>query len=96
MAMPSLVEGFGHVYLEALARGCPVLGTPNSALPDLGGEQDGIFIVPAGDVDLLASQLKALSRRLTDDPALRAAARAVAARHPWSAFRARLREVATT
>ena len=96
MAMPSLVEGFGHVYLEALARGCPVLGTANSALPDLGGEPDGIFIVPAGDVDLLASQLKALSRRLSDDATLRAAARAVAARHPWSVFRARIREVATT
>src|SRR6185503_11385171 len=34
--MPSLVEGFGQVYLEALAQGCPVLGTPNSGLPDIG------------------------------------------------------------
>jgi hypothetical protein len=29
------VEGFGQVYLEALARGCPVVGTPHTALPDL-------------------------------------------------------------
>ena len=34
--MPSLVEGFGQVYLEALAQGCPVLGTENTCLPDLG------------------------------------------------------------
>ena len=96
MAMPSLAEGFGHVYLEALARGCTVLGTPNTALTDLGGEQDGIFVVPAGDLDQLASQLKTLSRRLPDDRGLRQAARAVAARHPWTAFRARVRQVATT
>ena len=95
MAMPSLVEGFGHVYLEALARGCPVLGTANTALPDLGTDQDGIFIVPAGDIDQLAAQLTTLSRRRPSEPGLRAAARAVAARHPWTAFRARVREVAT-
>ena len=32
--MPSLVEGFGQVYLEALAQGCPVLGTSSTCLPD--------------------------------------------------------------
>ena len=95
MVMPSLVEGFGQVYLEALAHGCPVLGTANSALPDLGGEQDGIFMVAAGDLDQLVAQLETLARRLPAEPQLRHSARAVAARLPWSLFRQRVREVAT-
>ena len=90
--MPSLAEGFGQVYLEALSHGCPVLGTPNTALPDLGGEADGVYVVPAGDTEQLRHQLEALGRRLPADPATRAAARACAARFTWPAFRAGLRE----
>ncbi len=33
--LPSLVEGFGYVYLEALARGCFCVGTENTGLPDI-------------------------------------------------------------
>jgi len=89
--MPSMVEGFGHVYLEALARGCPVLGTRNSALPDLGEEHDGIFLTPAADVDQLTVTLERLSKQLPGNPSIRAAARRTAERFPWSRFRAELR-----
>lgn len=94
MVMPSLVEGFGQVYLEALARGCPVLGTPNTALPDLGGEADGIFVAAAGDVAQLTARLEALASAIPGRPALRKAARATASRFPWATFRRRVREVA--
>ena len=96
MAMPSLVEGFGQVYLEALAHGCPVLGTPHSGLPDLGGEADGIFVVSPGDIDQLTAKLETLARRLPAEPSVRTAARATAARLPWSTFRRRVREVAVS
>jgi glycosyltransferase involved in cell wall biosynthesis len=89
--MPSLVEGFGHVYLEALARGCPVLGTANTALPDLGGEADGIFVTPAGDVAALTAALERLSSTLPGDRKLRTAAHGTAERYPWHTFRANLR-----
>lgn len=89
--MPSLVEGFGHVYLEALARGCPVLGTANTALPDLGTEADGIFVTAAGDVEALGSELERLAGLLPHDRKRRAAARATAERYPWRAFRVGLR-----
>jgi glycosyltransferase involved in cell wall biosynthesis len=92
LVMPSLVEGFGHVYLEALARGCPVLGTGNTALPDLGAEADAIFTTPAGDVDSLGLQLERLSQRLPGDAGLRDRARATAAKYSWSAFRAGVRK----
>jgi glycosyltransferase involved in cell wall biosynthesis len=94
MVMASLVEGFGQVYLESLARGCPVLGTPNSGLPDLGGEGDGIFVAAAGDVAQLTARLEGLATMIPARPELRAAARATAARFPWAMFRRRIREVA--
>lgn len=89
--MPSLVEGFGQVYLEALAHGTPVLGTPNTALPDLGTEADGVFVVPPGDVDALSDKLERLASALSGDRAVRRAARRCAARFTWPAFRASLR-----
>jgi glycosyltransferase involved in cell wall biosynthesis len=85
--MPSLVEGFGQVYLEALAQGCPVLGTANTCLPDLGGEADGVFLVPPGNVDALVEKLEQLGRLLPNNPNLRSAARSCAAKFTWQAFR---------
>lgn len=85
--MPSLVEGFGQVYLEALAQGCPVLGTPNTCLPDLGGEESGVFVNAAGDVEGLAEKLRNLASRLPGNPVLRDAARSLAGNWTWPRFR---------
>jgi len=90
-AMPSMVEGFGQVYLEALAEGCPVLGTSHSCLPDLGTEADGVFLTPAGDIEALAARLRQLADTLPSAPHVREAARSTAARYPWNAFRSGLR-----
>jgi glycosyltransferase involved in cell wall biosynthesis len=54
LVVPSLCEGFGHVYLEAMGRGCAVVGTRNSALPDIGDEMQGVFTVDVGGVEGLA------------------------------------------
>lgn len=88
--MPSLVEGFGQVYLEALSYGCPVLGTPNTCVPDLGDESDGVFVVESGDLDGLQAQLERLSVSLLGQEQPRQAARACAERFTWSAFRENL------
>jgi len=89
--MPSLVEGFGLVYLEALAHGCPVLGTTNTCLPDLGAEPDGIFLTPAGDPDALSDVLERLALQLRGNHDIRRSARRTAERYPWPAFRQSLR-----
>jgi glycosyltransferase involved in cell wall biosynthesis len=89
--MPSMVEGFGLVYLEALAHACPVLGTTNTCLPDLGDENDGVFLTPAGEPDTLIDTLERLSTRLPGDIEVRRRARATAERYPWPAFRESLR-----
>jgi len=92
--MPSLVEGFGLVYIEALAHGCPVVGTSNTCLPDLGGEDQGVFLTPVGDPPALARLLERLADLLPATPSLRSAARDTALALPWSAFRRRLRDAA--
>ena len=85
--MPSLIEGFGQVYLEALATGLPVLGTPNTCLPDIGSEEDGVFISPAGNATALARKLEELARRLPGDAAIKDRARLVAGHFGWHNFR---------
>jgi glycosyltransferase involved in cell wall biosynthesis len=89
--MPSLVEGFGQVYLEALAEGCPVVGTPHTGLPDLGAEADAIRQVQPGQIDHLISELELLSRRLPGDRKVRERARSCAMRWSWTRFRAGIR-----
>lgn len=85
--MPSLVEGFGLVYLEALARGCHVVGTVNTGLPDLRLPDHACTILQPGDLPGLAAALT----RLRDDAVagrFDRAAIAQAAAWRWSDFRA--------
>jgi glycosyltransferase involved in cell wall biosynthesis len=56
--MPSLVEGFGLVYLEALAAGCMCIGTKNTGLPDL-EIGDAAIIIDAGALEALETALVA-------------------------------------
>jgi glycosyltransferase involved in cell wall biosynthesis len=62
LVVPSLCEGFGHVYLEAMNRGCAVVGTRNSALPDIGTQSEGVFAVEVGDVAGLRQLLSSASK----------------------------------
>ncbi len=61
--MPSLVEGFGLAYLEALAAGCHVVGTANSGLPDLPLSAAARTLVPVGDIPALSEAVAMLIER---------------------------------
>ncbi len=63
-ALPSSGEGFGLVFLEAMAQGKPVIGGAHGGTPDI--IEDGVtgFLVRHGDVEELAHKLRKL---LTDD-----------------------------
>ena len=79
--MPSLVEGFGYVYLEALARGCFCLGTENTGLPDV-ADAGSAKLVPPADPTSLAQALKDLeAKALTEGFDRQSIAEAV---KPWS------------
>lgn len=64
--LPTFHEGYGMVVAEAIARGIPVISTATGAIPDLVGDDAGL-LVPAADVDALATAL----RRAMTDGALR-------------------------
>lgn len=87
--MPSILEGFGHVYLESLSLGCPVLGTRNTCLPDLGNESNGIFLTPVGNIEALKKRLEELSEVLTSSAAIELRRRAIehAKLFTWARFR---------
>ncbi|HEY0777071.1 MAG TPA: glycosyltransferase family 4 protein, partial [Gemmatirosa sp.] len=85
--LPSLSDAFGHVLLEALACGTPVIGTPNTAAPDLVTPGENGFIVPIRDVDALAGALAWCYEHRDALAEMRAQARRCAERFSWSAFR---------
>ncbi|WP_143559628.1 glycosyltransferase family 4 protein [Sphingomonas dokdonensis] len=80
-ALPSSKEGFGIVYLEAWARGLPVIGSRFGAAAEVIEEGADGFVVDPEDVPALADRL----RRLLDDPEL--ARRMGAAGHRKTASR---------
>jgi glycosyltransferase involved in cell wall biosynthesis len=85
--MPSLTEGFGQVFLEALSFGCPVLGTVHTCLPDLGTDEDGIFLSNVADLVHLTHRLEQLASLLPSRPELRARAASRARAFTWARFR---------
>lgn len=67
-ALPSYLEGFGLVYVEAAFHGVPSIGTDVGGVPDaIESERTGLLIQP-GDVQALAAAIQRLYR----EPELRA------------------------
>lgn len=57
--LPSLFEGYGMVYAEAIVRGLPVIATTAGAIPDTVPSQCGILVEP-GNALALAEALKVM------------------------------------
>ena len=85
--LPSLVEGFGLVYLEALAAGCHVIGTTNTGLPDLLATPETATIIPAGNLESLRAALESAIHLAANKGFDRAAIKSFAATRSWQAFR---------
>lgn len=65
-ALPSKGEGFGLVYLEAMARGKPVIGGAHGGAPEVIDDGKTGYLVQHGDVPQLATSIQTLLA----DPAL--------------------------
>jgi glycosyltransferase involved in cell wall biosynthesis len=83
--LPSVEEAFGVAYIEAMAGGVPAIGSRGEPGPEeIAASGGGMRLVPPGDPEALAGELRAL---LTDAPwrrELGAAARAnVEASFTW-------------
>jgi glycosyltransferase involved in cell wall biosynthesis len=65
-ALPSKGEGFGLVYLEAMACGKPVIGGAHGGAPEVIEDGKTGYLVPHGDAVQLATAIETLLA----DPAL--------------------------
>ena len=91
--MPSLVEGFGLVYLEALSFGLHCIGTVHTGLPDLHPPSEIATIVEAGDVAGLAAALARSYELWRRDEFDRPMIARFARRRSWADHRAEMKSV---
>jgi glycosyltransferase involved in cell wall biosynthesis len=66
MVLPSFAEGLPVVIMEALALGRPVVSTYVAGIPELVRDGEHGWLVPAGDVDALASAIRKLLEALPE------------------------------
>ncbi|OGL73256.1 hypothetical protein A3E39_01360 [Candidatus Uhrbacteria bacterium RIFCSPHIGHO2_12_FULL_60_25] len=88
----SLSEGLGNSFLEAMAAGIPVVGTPVGGIPDfLTDGETGVFCQPRDPDSIAAAVL-----RIQNDPALRSrlitnGERVVREKYGWDGIASRIR-----
>ncbi len=93
--MPSLAEGFGLVFLEALSSGCYCIGTPNTGMPDLDLPESAGCVVPCGDIEALRNALEKGVTMARTGLLDRGSIQSLARERSWERFRAGIRLVAT-
>lgn len=91
--MPSLVEGFGLVYLEAMAAGCYVIGSRNTGLPDLGIEEQEGIILSAVNSHTVGEAITTSLKRWEDGDIRKNHIRTFVARFTWELFQDKVNNV---
>ena len=82
--LPSWGEGYGIVYIEAMAAGCIAVGAENEGIADTIADGENGFLVPAGDIDAVERVMRRVfADRAALDP-LRARGRHDARQLTWA------------
>jgi glycosyltransferase involved in cell wall biosynthesis len=83
--MPSLYEGFGMPFIEAMRYGVPVIGTSVGGIPEVVPATAGI-LVPPEDVPALASAISALVEKPARRAVMGDAGEAWSRRYRWTSI----------
>ena len=90
--LPSLIEGFAHVIVEAMACGLPIITTDHTCGPDVITEGKHGFIVPIRDANAIAEKLQWGIDNREELAQMGDNAAAQAQLFTWERFRAGVRE----
>jgi glycosyltransferase involved in cell wall biosynthesis len=90
LVLPSIVEGRALVQQEALSRGLPLLVTANAGGEDLIVAGETGWLVPIRDPAALADRLAWFADHRRALPAMREAARRMAAARSWEGYTGRI------
>ena len=85
--LPSVAEGFGHVLLEAMSCGLPVISTSRTAALDLIRPGQEGFVVEPGNTAQLSESIEYFLRNPKELQRIGAAARSRAEHFTWARFR---------
>jgi glycosyltransferase involved in cell wall biosynthesis len=90
LVLPSRIDSFGMVVVEALAAGIPAIVTPKVGAAEIITTGKNGWIVPVGSADALSRQLSSICAEPNRARAMRADCTASAARHQWVDYRKRI------
>lgn len=82
--MPSYPEGFGIVYLEAMASGCVTIGTKGEGIDGFIRDGENGFLVPPDDVDAIVQTIDRCFQSPALGESIAAAGRRDAKRQTWA------------
>lgn len=91
--LPSWGEGYGIVYIEAMAAGCIAVGAVGEGIEDTIADGENGFLVPAGDTDAVERVMRAVFADRGRYQALREQGRQDAKRLTWEQNAARTEQV---
>jgi teichuronic acid biosynthesis glycosyltransferase TuaC len=83
LCVPSYAEGYGIVYIEAMACGAVAIGARGEGIEDMIRDGENGFLVPAGDVRAIEGTLRRIFEARDGLEMLRARARADARALTW-------------
>jgi glycosyltransferase involved in cell wall biosynthesis len=90
MVFPTLAEGLALTPLQAMARGLPVITTPNSGCDAFIRNGENGWLVPACDAEALAVVMESVLARRAETESIGRAAAAAVSRWQWSDYRGAL------
>lgn len=85
--LPSILEGFGQVILEAMAAGIPVIATENTAAIDIIENEKEGFVVPIRDSIAISNSLELLQNNFSLTESMGINAHIKAKIYTWERFR---------